>query len=121
MNKKEENFNLNLSNNFAIPQILDKKYEVFSAQIRLSIMLILNSYHKTKITHIQQAFKISSGKLEHHLMILENEGLISKKSSIFPHRIQLVIEITQEGKKRLQSYIELMKDIFNQIDSSKNA
>jgi predicted transcriptional regulator len=55
------------------PAILDEKYEIFSSQVRLSIMLILLTHTKVKVTDIQQIFKISSGKLEHHLNILVNE------------------------------------------------
>ena len=59
------------SMNLSIQDLLDKKYEIFSSQIRLSVMLILHSYQKVKIAELQKSLNISSGKLEHHLNTLE--------------------------------------------------
>ena len=116
MKSNEEENNLDYEHDITVPPILDETFEVFSSQIRLSIMLILNTYQKVKVRQIQQAFNISSGKLEHHIGILEHEKLITKSPGIFPRRVQLVIQITPKGKETLQSYIDVMKDMFNNID-----
>ena len=117
MNKKDtiidETMNLN------IPGLLNKKYEDFSSQIRLSVMLILHSYRKVKIAEIQKAFNISSGKLEHHLNALENDGLLRKKVDLFIKRALTTAEITEKGDQLLLEYLDIMKDTLKTIEQKK--
>jgi hypothetical protein len=42
--------------------------------------------------------------------------MITKKADIFPRRVQLVIDITKEGRNKIKSYVELMKEALNQIE-----
>ena len=104
------------TSDLSVSPFLSKEFEIFSSQIRLSVMLVLYNHSKVKITDLQQAFNITSGKLEHHLTMLEKEGFIHKKAGIFPRRVQFVLESTDKGREKLRSYIEVMKDIVTQID-----
>lgn len=113
MNKLNRKINEPL--NFSVPDLLNKKYEIFSSQIRLSVMLILHSYRKVKIAELQKAFNISSGKLEHHLNSLETEGLLRKKVDLFLKRVLTTIEITDKGEDLLLDYLEKMRHILREM------
>ena len=96
--------------------ILNSKYAIFASQIRLSIMLILNSQKKVKVTELLHLFGMSSGKLEHHITILEKDNLVNKKMDFYHTRINSTIEITKEGKKLLDDYLGLIKEIIKKIE-----
>ena len=95
--------------------LLGEKFTILSSNIRLSILLILNTQNKVKITDLVHLFNINSGKLDHHVKILEKDNLIIKKYDIFPKRVRSVIEITSEGKKLLNDYLLAMEEIIKQI------
>ena len=95
--------------------LLDKKYEIFYSQIRLSVMLILYSYQKIKISELQKVFNISSGKLEHHLNSLEKNGLIKKTVGIFLRRFLTTVEITEKGENMLLEYLERMRETLKKL------
>ena len=99
-----------------IKSILDKKFEIFSSQIRLSVILILYNYKKIKVTELQHAFNITSGKLEHHLKILENENLLEKKIDLFNKRIYSIVKITTKGEDMLLEYLDIMKDVLKKVE-----
>ena len=78
-------------------------------------MLILYSYQKVKISELQKAFNISSGKLEHHVNTLENVGLLRKRVDVFIKRVLTTIEITDKGEELLQDYLKVMQDTLRKI------
>lgn len=114
MNEKKDDFE-DLKN-LSFPDLFNKKYEIFSSQIRLSVMLILHSYRKVKIAELQKFFQISSGKLEHHLNTLETDGLLIKRFDLFQKRVLTIVEITSKGESLLLEYIEKMKDLLKDIN-----
>lgn len=113
MNKIDPN---DESKNLNIPGLLNKKYEIFSSQLRLSVMLILHSYQKVKIAELQKAFNISSGKLEHHLNALDTDGLLRKKVDLLNKRALTTVEITERGDQLLLEYLDVMKDTLKKIN-----
>lgn len=115
MNKIE--IDLKSTEEFKVPDLILKKYEIFSSQIRLSVMLILLSYEKVKIVELQKAFNISSGKLEHHLNALETEGLLRKNVDLSKTRVLKSVEVTENGKKLLLEYLEKMKETLENVKS----
>ena len=114
MNNKDNNIDQTL--NLKISDLMNKKFHIFSSQIRLSVMLILHSYRKVKIDELQKSFNISSGKLEHHLNALGTDGLLRKKIDLFIKRALTIVEITEKGDQLLLEYLELMKDTLKNIE-----
>lgn len=112
MNKPEKKFD----ETNGVSDLLDEKYEIFSSQIRLTIMLILHSYQKVKISELQKVFQVSSGKLEHHLNALESDGLIIKRVDLFVKRALTTVEITDKGQRLLLEYLDKMKDILDKMN-----
>ena len=109
-NAKELNKSINGSNQF-----LDKKYSIFSSQMRFSVMLILMTHKKIKISELTQLFKISSGKMDHHLRKLEKERFILKKMALFPTRAQAIIELTKSGKEMFKEYLISIREIIKEF------
>jgi DNA-binding MarR family transcriptional regulator len=97
-------------------QFLEKKYSIFSSQMRFSVMLILMTHKKVKISELTQLFKISSGKMDHHLRKLEKEGLILKKMVLFTTRARAIIEVTKSGKEMFNEYLNSIKEIIKEFE-----
>lgn len=112
MNNLRENFN----ETNGVSDLLDKKFEIFSSQIRLTIMLILHSYKKVKISELQKVFQVSSGKLEHHINALESDGLLRKRVDLTVKRALTTVEITEKGQSLLLEYLDKMKYILNKMN-----
>lgn len=110
------NNDLEDSIHLSFPDLLDKKFEIFSSHVRLSIMLILHSYQKVKITDLQKAFSITSGKLEHHINALENDELLKKEPDFFNKRVLTAIKITEKGEQSLHEYLDKMKDVLKGLE-----
>lgn len=120
MNKNINDKNTEKPFTLDIPPVLEKKFEIFSSQIRLSVLLIMYTHRKVKIVELQKAFNITSGKLEHHLNILENENLLKKKMDLSNKRAYSTIEMTKKGKNLLLEYLDKMSDVLKQIENKKS-
>ncbi|OLS19584.1 MAG: hypothetical protein HeimC3_45340 [Candidatus Heimdallarchaeota archaeon LC_3] len=104
MNKqKKAKENLNYSD------LTSNQYKTFSSQPRFSIMLLLFTHEIIRTKDLSQLLSLSKGNLDHHLRILEQNQLVSKKVKVFPKRLYSSIEITEKGKKHLESYIRKLK------------
>ena len=102
------------SNNVLL-KLMNGKFEILSSHVRLSIMLILNSQKKVKVTDLVQLFNLSSGKLDHHIKMLEKDQLIIKKMELFPSRARSVVLLSKKGETLLEEYFFAMKEVFKQI------
>lgn len=65
---------------------------------------------------LMRLLKLSSGKLDHHLKLLEKVSYISRKRIIFPKRPLIYLSMTKMGREEFKRYIRGIKDIIGKIE-----
>lgn len=103
-----------LNNNKIYSESFDK--EIIGAPVRFTIMLLLNTHKSIPNAILRKLLEISSGKLDHHIRILEKEGYIKKETKIFSNRPGSLIIITKKGKKDFKNYSLQLRDVLNKIE-----
>ncbi|MHA1982786.1 MAG: transcriptional regulator [Candidatus Hodarchaeales archaeon] len=89
-----------------------KEHKPFSSIPRFAIMLVVYTQEKAKIKDLTHLLNLTDGNIDHHLGILEREGLIKKKMTVFPKRVYSTIEITEKGKKLFKNYSKTLKHLL---------
>jgi DNA-binding MarR family transcriptional regulator len=95
-----------------------KEHKPFSSIPRFAIMLVVYTQEKAKIKDLTHLLNLTDGNIDHHLGILEREGLIKKKddsfskTSVFDNRNNRKREkIVQKLFKNVETFV-----IINRID-----
>lgn len=89
-----------------------KEHKPFSSIPRFAIMLVLYTHEKAKIKDLAQLLNLTDGNIDHHIGILEREGLIKKQMTVFPKRVYSTIEITEQGKILFKNYSKTLKHML---------
>ena len=92
-----------------------EKSVILSSTVRMTIMLLLRRHKEVKLSDLRKLIKETSGNLDYHIKQLEKENLVLRKPGFFNKRILNVLQITPEGKKRLNNDITLLQSYFNKL------
>ncbi|WP_417449065.1 winged helix-turn-helix domain-containing protein [Kordiimonas sp.] len=91
--------------------------DVIHSRVRLAIMSYLASAHVTEFTELKKALKVSDGNLSTHLKKLEEHRYVKTEKGFVGRKPQTTVEITDEGTKAFQTYVE---GIASMLGQSKN-
>ena len=94
-------------------KINSEKNKIFSSLPRFTIMLILITNKKSKIIDLSKTLNFTSGNLDHHLKILEENKMLKKNSQLFQNRFYATVQITKNGMDSFTEYLELLKDVID--------
>lgn len=84
--------------------------QVFSSSARVGILLALLGVRRVTFTDLLKATQLAKSSLYLHLKCLEDNGLIKVKDVLTPERPRTVIELTDQGSRAIERYLELLKD-----------
>lgn len=93
--------------------LTSEEYKIFASLPRFTIMLILHSNKKAKITDLAKTLNLTSGNLEHHIKILEEHKMIERRMQLFKKRVYTGVQITTKGKMTFSDYLILLKEIID--------
>lgn len=96
-----------------LSDLTSEENKIFSSLPRFTIMMILHSNKKAKITDLAKTLNLTSGNLEHHIKMLEEHKMIERKMQLFHTRVYTGVQITKIGNDFFTSYIKLLKDIID--------
>ncbi|MEM3371287.1 MAG: transcriptional regulator [Candidatus Korarchaeum sp.] len=88
--------------------------EVLGDGVRLAIMLYLRIKGKVRFNELASGLGISSGRLAHHLGVLEGSGYIRVERLREDLRGR-IIEITPEGVNALREYLSSMVSMARKL------
>ena len=117
----EENPDIQIENslNFEKSSIDLLQDPIFSSNIRLAILFILNSNPQAGFTIIRKLLKITPGNMDYHTKILEDAEYLQKSKSFSFRRPMVILKITPKGKKAFLKYTGCLTELLNEKDGKK--
>lgn len=82
--------------------------KILSNRVRLAILAALNLSDEVDFVSLKNAIHTTDGNLSIQLMNLEDAGYITSRREIFKNRYQTNIAITNEGRRALLQYRDLI-------------
>ena len=89
---------------------------IFSSSARVGILLYLMGVEKTSFTDLLKGIGLPKSSLYLHLKVLEENGAISMRETLFRGRPRTVIQITEEGKRMVNEYLNLLEGYVKRGD-----
>ena len=88
--------------------------DVIHSRVRLAIMSYLASARAAEFTELKKVLKVSDGNLSTHLKKLEDHSYVKTEKGFIGRKPQTMIEITEEGTKAFQAYVEGIASMLGQ-------
>ncbi|WP_456420137.1 transcriptional regulator [Methanocaldococcus infernus] len=86
---------------------------IFNSEVRIKILALLYGMEYCEFSYLREKLKVSPGNLEHHLKILEKEGLVIIKKAITKKGIRTVVKITEKGKEEFKKFLGEILNLTN--------
>ena len=83
---------------------------------RLKILAQLYVVEKADFLFIMRQTGMTQGNVSGHLNKLENAGYVKIKKGYAGKRPQTMLSLTDKGRGAFKSYIQQMKQMFNELD-----
>ena len=85
---------------------------IFSSNIRLTIMMILNANPQAGFTKLRKLLKITPGNMDHHTKTLEEAKFLFKTKSFAFRRPMVILKITPKGKAAFLNYTDRLTQLL---------
>jgi len=91
-------------------------------QSRLKILIFLSKKYpsKTTFSKLKKNLEMTSGNLSIQLKKLEEAGWINQNKIIEKNKVKTFINITTEGKKALNQYLDDLEKLLSNIKGEKD-
>ena len=83
------------------------------SQLRLAVMSILMNVDEADFVFLKEKTEATAGNLSVQLDKLSNAGYISIEKGFVGKKTRTVCQITPEGRKAFEQYVEALKEYLN--------
>lgn len=83
------------------------------SQLRLAVMSILMNVDEADFVFLKEKTEATAGNLSVQLDKLSNAGYISMEKGFVGKKTRTVCQITSEGRKAFEQYVEALKEYLN--------
>ncbi len=83
------------------------------SQLRLAVMSILMNVDEADFVFLKEKTEATAGNLSVQLDKLSNAGYISMEKGFVGKKTRTVCQITPEGRKAFEQYVEALKEYLN--------
>lgn len=83
------------------------------SQLRLAVMSILMNVDEADFVFLKEKTEATAGNLSVQLDKLSNAGYISMEKGFVGKKTRTVCQITPEGRKAFELYVEALKEYLN--------
>lgn len=83
------------------------------SQLRLAIMTLLVSVEEADFNYLKEQTNATSGNLSVQLDKLSNAGYIKITKEFVGKKTRTSCRLTEEGKRAMEEYIEILKSYLN--------
>ncbi|WP_456472775.1 transcriptional regulator [Methanocaldococcus sp.] len=89
---------------------------IFNSEVRIKILALLYGLEFCEFKYLMEKLNLTPGNLEHHLKILEREGFIEVKKTIFKGKVRTIIKITEKGREEFKKFLENVLNLMSKKD-----
>ncbi|MFQ6083001.1 MAG: winged helix-turn-helix domain-containing protein [Candidatus Aminicenantia bacterium] len=86
---------------------------IIHEKVRLGIMSILMVHNEAEFTYLKEMLELTSGNLNAHLKVLEDNGYIRVKKEFVGRKPRTTYQLTSKGKKMFKKYVSALKKIIS--------
>lgn len=83
------------------------------SQIRLAVMSILMNVDEADFVYLKEKTESTAGNLSVQLDKLSSAGYISVEKGFVGKKTRTVCQITEQGRKAFEEYVEALKEYLN--------
>ncbi|MCM1505159.1 MAG: transcriptional regulator [Muribaculum sp.] len=83
------------------------------SQLRLAVMSILMNVDKADFVYLKEKTDASAGNLSVQLDKLATSGYISMEKGFIGKKTRTVCQVTEQGRKAFEEYVEALKEYLN--------
>lgn len=83
------------------------------SQLRLAVMSILMNVDEADFVYLKEKTDATSGNLSVQLDKLSSAGYISMEKGFVGKKTRTVCQVTQQGRKAFEEYVDALKEYLN--------
>ncbi len=83
------------------------------SQLRLAVMSILMNVDEADFVFLKEKTEATAGNLSVQLDKLSNAGYISMENGFVGKKTRTVCQVTEQGRKAFEEYVEALKEYLN--------
>ncbi len=83
------------------------------SQLRLAVMSILMNVDEADFVFLKEKTEATAGNLSVQLDKLSNAGYIAMEKGFVGKKTRTVCQITEQGRKAFEEYVEALKEYLN--------
>lgn len=83
------------------------------SQLRLAVMSILMNVEEADFVYLREKTESTAGNLSVQLDILSSAGYISVEKGFVGKKTRTTCQITEEGRKAFEEYVDALKQYIN--------
>ncbi len=83
------------------------------SQLRLAVMSILMNVDEADFVFLKEKTDATAGNLSVQLDKLSNAGYISMEKGFVGKKTRTVCQVTEQGRKAFEEYVEALKEYLN--------
>lgn len=87
--------------------------DLIHSKVRLGIMAALASSEEVDFNFLKEKLNLTDGNLSANMRKLEDAGYINIKKTFFQRKPKTIYQITDEGRKAFENYLESLKRVLD--------